>query len=44
MNYLVVENRTVVVENRTGAIKLEQNKLTLDYGIAQDDIAYLFER
>jgi hypothetical protein len=28
----------LAVENRKGAIKLEQNKLTLDYGIAQDDM------
>lgn len=34
----------LVVENRTGAIKLQQNKLTLDYGIAPDDIGYIFER
>jgi hypothetical protein len=46
-SFQIIEENNInylVVENRTGAIKLEQNKLTLDYGIAQDDIAYLFER
>jgi hypothetical protein len=28
----------LAIENRKGAIKLEQNKLTLNYGIAEDDM------
>ncbi|MFT6870066.1 MAG: hypothetical protein ACJAYY_003068 [Paraglaciecola sp.] len=33
----------LAVENRKGAIKLEQNKLTLDYGIAQGDMDILLK-
>ena len=34
----------LVVGNRKAPIKLEQNKLTLDYGVAFDDIGYIFKR
>ena len=43
----IVEENSInflVVGNRKGEIKLEQNKLTIDYGIAYDDIGYVFKR
>lgn len=33
----------LAVENKKEAIKLKQNKLTLDYGIAQDDMGILLK-
>lgn len=46
-SFEIVEENDVnflVVGNRKGSIKLENNKLTLDYGVAVDDIGYVFER
>ncbi|MFK8059173.1 MAG: hypothetical protein AB8B78_03685 [Polaribacter sp.] len=34
----------LVVGNRKGEIKLEDTKLTIDYGVALDDIGYIFKR
>lgn len=33
-----------IVGNRKGIIKLENNELIIDYGIAHDDIAYIFKQ
>lgn len=40
------ENNTdyLIVEDRKGEIKFTEEGLTIDYGIAFDDIAYIFER
>ena len=41
-----IENNVeyLVVDDREGSIKLINNELTIDYGIASDDIAYNFKR
>lgn len=34
----------LIVDDRKGTIKLSGNNLTIDYGIAFDDVAYIFTR
>jgi hypothetical protein len=43
---IITENdfEYLLVGERKGAIKLENNKLRIDYGIAFDDIAYTFKK
>jgi|GEM_PF-4243826 len=43
---ILKENNTnyLIVGNREGTIKFNENVLTIDFGIAFDDVAYVFKR
>ncbi len=46
VEFIVTENNIeyLLVDKRKGTIKITEAELTIDFGIAFDDIAYVFKR